>query len=468
MSHLIAERGRWLAQPLAVFLCTMCLRSIVEPGDDVRLYAVLCTLAIAYLGVLRHIYGARRALACMALGAGAALLLQTGSDGRDSRRQARRPLAEPVTIEGARTRHGAFYAQGQDAAGQCVEVNGWPYWLTRGDVLTGLRVRAPGGYRATGCWRTYWQPQSAIEPSAFRRQIKDPVVEAYGPAAGGYLLALTWGDRSLLDPAWSKQFASAGTAHLVAVSGTHFIFVAAVLWVLLGVLLWPLFVRERPWLGQSRTVRMLALIVLMGAYAWIAGDTGAVLRAYIMAALALALPLLLRRRIPMTVILAWMGFLMAMFWPSVWQGLGMQLSFWITLAIILVAEARQTMRGWVLYALLAIVPTAASILILWSAGIPTAWNGAFNNILAIPVFEALIMPAAWLAVGLADAGLSGAGRILADIAVRLTDVLLLTSVPPGLAQPALQAVDMALAGLALAVAFGTIMSSAKSTRIDQD
>ena len=464
MTDTVAEPGRWLAQPLAVFLCAMGLRALWVPGDDVRMYAVMCVLVAGWLVVLLRIYGLRRWAACAGLGAAGALLLSLGAaPGTHSAGSA--GLQEPVTVDSARMRYGEFFAVGHDATGRCVEINAWPESTTPGVRPRPLVVREPSARRATGCPRAQWSPRSQHERSRFRQIIKDPVIEAYGMDAGGYLLALTWGDRSLLERQWSQQFAQAGTAHLVAVSGTHFIFVAAVLWVLLGVILWPLFLRERPWLGHSRTLRILALIVLMGAYAYIAGDTGAVLRAYIMAALALALPLLLRRRIPMTVVLAWMGFAMALVWPPIWQGLGMQLSFWITLAIILVAEARAQLRDWQLYALLATVPTAASILILWDAGIPTAWNVALTTVVATPSFEALIMPAAWLAVGLADLGLYGVGRVCADVAVRLTDTLLLTSVTPGAADFWLQALDMALAGLALAVAFGTIMSSTKSSQI---
>lgn len=133
----------------------------------------------------------------------------------------------------------------------------------RGGALTGLRVLERG-------------PPAKGPGAAAEAWIRGRLTARYGPDLGPVAIALVLGDRRGIDPALVDAFAATGTLHLLAVSGLHVGFLAALLALALSL------ARLSPRAGAGWTILALA------AYAGLVGGRPSVVRAAIMAGLALA------------------------------------------------------------------------------------------------------------------------------------------------------------------------------------
>jgi competence protein ComEC len=130
---------------------------------------------------------------------------------------------------------------------------------------------------------------------------------------GGLLAAMTVGSREGLLPDLRQQFADAGIAHVLAVSGLHTGIVALAVAVLLGLL--PL----------GRRTRTVLIIATLACYAAVCGFRPPVLRAAIMGILIAAAPLFERRNDPENALFAAVLLILA-FDPQALFGPSLQLS----------------------------------------------------------------------------------------------------------------------------------------------
>lgn len=135
-------------------------------------------------------------------------------------------------------------------------------------------------------------------------------------AMQNFLITVLLGDRNYLDPHLRRQFADAGVAHVLALSGMHTAIIG-------GILLFVLFPLN--FAGRYR-LRLLLAALLLWFYAFISGMSPATVRACIMLSFATIAILLERRRAPFNA-LCGAALLILVFTPAALVDIGFQLSF---------------------------------------------------------------------------------------------------------------------------------------------
>lgn len=141
-----------------------------------------------------------------------------------------------------------------------------------------------------------------------------------------FLSTMITGDSDMMDETTRKAFASAGVAHVLALSGTHIAIIASVI---------SLFLLPFTFFGMRR-IKWLITIVLLWGFAAFTGFSPSVTRSAIMASVVLFGLFLDRNRSGLNA-LCLAGILILCFNPvSLWQP-GFQLSFAATAAILLIA-----------------------------------------------------------------------------------------------------------------------------------
>lgn len=159
-----------------------------------------------------------------------------------------------------------------------------------------------------------------------------------------FLAAILTGDTTALTPERRNDYAVAGVAHILALSGAH----VAVIVVIVSVVLFPLAL-----VGQRRLRWWLTIAVLWG-YALFTGMSPSVCRSVIMATAVLMAFIYDRPRSSLNA-LCLAAILILVFSPMSLMNVGFQLSFAATLAIILFSPAMlpifdRKMRGYALWA----------------------------------------------------------------------------------------------------------------------
>ena len=152
-------------------------------------------------------------------------------------------------------------------------------------------------------------------------------------ATSEFIIAMTLGDRSLIDPEVSEAFSNAGVAHILALSGMH---VA----IILGIVLFILFPLKL--LGLHILRYWLAIIVLW-AYAFFSGMSPSTVRACIMTSFVIMSMSLQRRNASGNALLA-SAFTILIFDPYSLFDIGMQLSFLCVAAILVFAGPLNTVN----------------------------------------------------------------------------------------------------------------------------
>ena len=274
-----------------------------------------------------------------------------------------------------------------------------------------------------------------------------------GSQAGGLLRALVIGDRARLTEKTRAAFQRSGTAHLLAVSGLHVGWIFVLTHVGLGFL-----IRRVPSLALLRRARAISLSVGAAAacgYAALSGLAVPALRAATMAA-AGTLALLGGRpgaawnvlALAALVVLAWDPG--SLFEPS------FALSFSAVAGILVWGGGGGRLTSLLhatLGAGLATAPLVAAI------GAPLATLGPVANLLAVPLFGAIVLPLGLLSACLgalsetAAAGLGPVARGAAELGIRLVEALGSASLLEGSARPIRWALALAAAGFALRLSF---------------
>lgn len=256
-------------------------------------------------------------------------------------------------------------------------------------------------------------------PHAFRERLADRLRArlAASPLGAAVVPALVTGDRRGLERPLKDLFRATGTAHLLAISGLHLTLVTGLLWWLgRGVLAPPL-----QWLWPASRRLTLAQLAwapaLVGAlgYAALAGFSLPTRRALIMVAV-LALCRLRRR------------------WPAPSEGLALAL-----LAVLLVDPLAALSTGlWLSFgavaAILGLLEGGGRLPVMVALPLPMAvagaalfgtwaWWSPLANLLLVPLFSALVVPAALLGALLDWAPGLDAAATGVELAVALMEVM---------------------------------------------
>lgn len=139
--------------------------------------------------------------------------------------------------------------------------------------------------------------------------------------------ALTIGDKSELSPELNEAYSTAGISHILALSGLHVGILAGMLWVLF----YPL--RQRVW---GRYVTGIALVLLLGGYAFITGMSASVIRAVCMCLFLQLYSLFSKRKISPIPLVGVVAFFMLLWEPMYIFDIGFQLSFVAVTGLILI------------------------------------------------------------------------------------------------------------------------------------
>ncbi len=436
--------------PLLGIACGFALGIAVE--DRVAAPVPACA-ALALLLVLARVGAPRRHAArldaCVAFAGGAvALALRLGAPA---------PVvgAAPVTLtlEGAPESFGTdcrarAFVHGVPAGSALVALPATACDALPGDVLVGrlelsaLRPQTnPGGGDPARVWaRRGIRRQARVREGALARgptgagvaswieRARRAVGGAVDPPAGRaraapLLRALVTGERARLDPALEASFRRSGTAHLLAVSGLN------VAWVFL-VTQWSVawLLRRAPSLALLRRALPLArtaAVALAASYAALAGLGAPVLRAAAMA-FATGVALLAGRPAAGANALSFGALVCLASDPGSLFEPGFALSFAAVAGLLAWRASGQGIRGAIASTLGASAGTAP---ICAALGIPLPALGLLANAIAVPWFNAAVVPLALvagalgaLAPGLAPT-LRWPGLATAELGARLVAAL---------------------------------------------
>jgi len=253
--------------------------------------------------------------------------------------------------------------------------------------------------------------------AALRQTIAHRIMVATPGTAGAIGVALLTGLRGALpDQIWD-QWAIAGIAHLLSISGLHLALVAGTLFFTVRVAL----ALVPPLALRLPTKKLAALIALLGAFAYllISGAPVPTQRAFAMTALALIAVMVDRNPFSMRLV-AWAAFVVLLLRPESLLGASFQMSFGAVVALIAAYETGIARRpagadglDWRLLmylagiALTTIIASAATtpFSIYHFSRFPT--YGVATNLIAVPLTGVWIMPWGMLGILLIPVGLDG-------------------------------------------------------------
>lgn len=257
----------------------------------------------------------------------------------------------------------------------------------------------------------------ALGIAALRQSIAERITVAVPGAAGAIGVALLTGLRGALpDQIWD-EWAIAGIAHLLSISGLHLALVAGTVFftVRIALALVPPLALRMP------TKKLAALVALFGAFGYllISGAPVPTQRAFAMTALGLVAIMADRNPFSMRLV-AWAAIVVLLLQPESLLGASFQMSFGAVVALIAVYETGVARRpgdagglDWRLLmyvagiALTTLVASAATtpFSIYHFSRFPT--YGIVTNLLAVPLTGIWIMPLGMLGLLLMPAGLEG-------------------------------------------------------------
>lgn len=193
--------------------------------------------------------------------------------------------------------------------------------------------------------------------------------------------ALLYGDRNLMNPDMEEAYAKTGTVHLLAISGLHV--------ALLTGMCYAFLLR----IGMTREKAELLLIVILPFYAVLTGLAPSVNRAVLMLILVLAAHRLKVQITPLDAIsIAFL--LLALFSPFAIYEPGFQLSFGVSLALVLSSTSiiNRFHSYFIKLIVVSFVAQLASIPILLSYFYEISLISVVANLLFVPLFSFVILP----------------------------------------------------------------------------
>jgi len=267
--------------------------------------------------------------------------------------------------------------------------------------------------------------------------------------SGALLRALVVGDRTRLSPELRDAFRHSGTAHLLAVSGLHVGWIFVMASSVVGFVL-----RRTPSLALVRRARPIAMVAGLLASCSYAALSGLGLPALRAAAMGLAGTLALLGGRPGA---AWNALALAALVVLAWDPASMfeapfALSF-AAVAGILVWGVEEGRLAALLHATLGAGLATAPFIAAFDAPLP--WLAPLANLLAVPLFGAVILPLGLMCAAV-GALFSSTAAILgslaggaAEVGIRLVEGLASPSLLEGSAHPIRLALGLAASGFAL-------------------
>ena len=185
-----------------------------------------------------------------------------------------------------------------------------------------------------------YSPTLLTRLSSVRRELRLMVFGSYlSSGAQRFVAALLLGDSGMIDKSTRQEFAAAGIAHVLALSGLHVGIIALLIW-------WLLFPLDYIGLKKVRLVITLAAITLFAVFT---GLSASVVRATVMIGMVFASLIFHRRSVSLNA-LAIVALAILVFSPSALFTVGFQLSFITVAALLLFArlpEPLQSRHKWV-------------------------------------------------------------------------------------------------------------------------
>ncbi|MBI5711504.1 MAG: DNA internalization-related competence protein ComEC/Rec2 [Candidatus Eisenbacteria bacterium] len=254
-------------------------------------------------------------------------------------------------------------------------------------------IALPGG--GAGAW-------PGLTVARWRRALERRLDAGLSPEARELVVPLVLGDRSGLSSDLNADLRAAGLIHLLALSGLHVMWLAAVARGLAAAL------------GGGVRARALAGALCAALYAGIAGPLPSLMRAATGETLG-AIARLRGCALDPVQALAVSALVLLTVAPGWADDLGFQLSCAATLGLATVGPWLDGCAGRARRWLAPFIPTASAQLtalpLLLARFHAVSWVGALSNLLAVPV-AGLLLVAAWLAA-VSEIALPGAGRLWA-------------------------------------------------------
>ncbi len=228
-------------------------------------------------------------------------------------------------------------------------------------------------------WFTQWQKDAA--------RVLDTVFT--DPVVAGYMKSLLLGIEEGVDPELAEMYADLGLIHVLAISGLHVTLVSGFL------------LRLAEWTGFTRRAAAIATIGSICLYVLLVGASASAVRAGLMGGIALA-GITIRTRFSILDIWAVSLIGMLMFNPYQLWHVGFQLSFAVTLGLLLYVPMFQQMPfplpRW-LKSLIGVTLSAQftsfPFLTYWFHQCsPLSW---LVNLVAVPVLSLVVLPAGYVA-----------------------------------------------------------------------
>ena len=228
--------------------------------------------------------------------------------------------------------------------------------------------------------------------------------QLFPPLHAGYMKGLLIGERSELDPQAFAQFSQLGLTHILAISGLH---VGIFMMMIMGTLSRIGFVRERI---QSVTIAIIPIYIL------ITGSSPSVIRAGMMAMIGLYLVRRKQVKQSLTIVMA-VGILMLIWSPYYLLDVGFQLSFLVTIGLIVGVSRIQSilpnrlgkLRGPIAIAVTAQFMSFPLTIYYFSQ---FSMLSLFANLVFVPIISMVIIPLGY-AVLFVGSVLGNLGELLA-------------------------------------------------------
>ncbi|GIP35878.1 DNA internalization-related competence protein ComEC/Rec2 [Paenibacillus sp. J2TS4] len=155
----------------------------------------------------------------------------------------------------------------------------------------------------------------------FRARLAGVLDELFSDKQAGYMKGMLIGVREDLDPEQFQQFSQLGLTHILAISGLHVaVFVGAILTVL-------------GWMGLTRETKLMTAMILLPFYIIVTGSAPSVIRAGIMAIMALYAARKNTLKDGLNLV-SLVGLLMLIWNPYYLVNVSFQLSFLVTIGLI--------------------------------------------------------------------------------------------------------------------------------------
>ena len=206
-------------------------------------------------------------------------------------------------------------------------------------LLYGQGIRYRQHLHVSQVVRTGHRPTLLTRMDENRRHLRLMVFNSrLAPETQAFVTALLLGDSGFIDSATRQEFAAAGVAHVLALSGLHVGIIALIFW-------WLLFPLD--FLGLKK-LRLLLTLVAIILFTLFTGLSPSAVRATVMTGMVMASFILYRRSVALNA-LALAALIILVFSPSSLYSVGFQLSFVTVAALLVFARLPQYPRrlgGW--------------------------------------------------------------------------------------------------------------------------